>query len=159
MLNSHQHFKFYLKWTDAEEAVDGIIVFLNRVMFMGKMMSASAMYSLCWEPLLLADAEFQFPVQPVKVPSGSRIPLEGVNLLIHGTQFCITAQVPPRILQCWNVADLRRYGAVDGKFCFEGGSRCGKGESLCSFLLWFPFQILLCSWVTRVLTGPCSCRC
>jgi len=24
----------------------------------------------------------------------------------------------------------RRYGVVDGKFCFEGGSRCGRGEGL-----------------------------
>jgi PTB domain (IRS-1 type) len=24
----------------------------------------------------------------------------------------------------------RRYGVVDGRFCFEGGSACGKGEGL-----------------------------
>lgn len=24
----------------------------------------------------------------------------------------------------------RRYGVVEGRFCFEGGSRCGKGEGL-----------------------------
>ncbi|KAL8604220.1 hypothetical protein ACOMHN_014788 [Nucella lapillus] len=71
--------------------------------------------------------DYQFPVRVVKVPSASRVPLEGVKLLIHGYRFCLTAQVPPRILQTWNVADLRRYGAVDGKFCFEGGSKCGKG--------------------------------
>ncbi|XP_025086572.1 uncharacterized protein LOC112559481 isoform X2 [Pomacea canaliculata] len=71
--------------------------------------------------------EFQFPVQLVKVPSGSRLSVEGVRLLIHGLQFCLTAHVPPRILHSWNVTDLRRFGTVDGKFCFEGGSRCGKG--------------------------------
>lgn len=73
-------------------------------------------------------AEFQFPVQLVKVPSGSRLSVEGVRLLIHGLQFCLTAHVPPRILHSWNVTDLRRFGTVDGKFCFEGGSRCGKGQ-------------------------------
>jgi hypothetical protein len=76
---------------------------------------------------LFVVTEYQFPVRPVRVPSGSRVALETVKLLIHGTQFCVTAQVPPKILQVWNVADLRRYGAVDGKFCFEGGSKCGKG--------------------------------
>lgn len=25
---------------------------------------------------------------------------------------------------------FRRYGVVEGRFCFEGGSRCGKGEGL-----------------------------
>lgn len=25
---------------------------------------------------------------------------------------------------------LRRFGIVDGKFCFEGGSLCGRGEGL-----------------------------
>ena len=28
----------------------------------------------------------------------------------------------------------RRYGVVDGKFCFEGGSLCGRGEGLYVFL-------------------------
>lgn len=25
---------------------------------------------------------------------------------------------------------FRRYGVVEGRFCFEGGSHCGKGEGL-----------------------------
>lgn len=28
------------------------------------------------------------------------------------------------------ISDLRRYGVVEGRFCFEGGSRCMKGEGL-----------------------------
>lgn len=28
----------------------------------------------------------------------------------------------------------RRYGVVDNRFCFEGGSRCGKGEGLYVFV-------------------------
>ena len=100
----------------------------------------------------LSSPEFQFPIRPVKVPSGSRIPLEGVKLLIHGPQFCVTALSPPRILQCWNVADLRRFGAVDGKFCFEGGSRCGKGEResllVVGLLRWFCFwSIVALFWL------------
>lgn len=30
----------------------------------------------------------------------------------------------PLVLAC------RRYGVVEGRFCFEGGSHCGKGEGL-----------------------------
>lgn len=30
----------------------------------------------------------------------------------------------------WEIAHLRRYGVVKGRFCFEGGSRCGRGEGL-----------------------------
>ena len=30
-----------------------------------------------------------------------------------------------------NIYNCRRYGAVEGgRFCFEGGTRCGKGEGL-----------------------------
>lgn len=28
----------------------------------------------------------------------------------------------------------RRFGVIDGKFCFEGGSLCGRGEGLYIFL-------------------------
>ena len=29
------------------------------------------------------------------------------------------------------ITDFRRYGGLDGgRFCFEGGSRCGKGEGI-----------------------------
>ncbi|XP_076458101.1 LOW QUALITY PROTEIN: uncharacterized protein LOC143291866 [Babylonia areolata] len=75
--------------------------------------------------------DYQYPVRLVKAPSGSRLPQEeGVKLVIHGTQLCLSAHTPPRILQCWNIADLRRYGVVDGMFCFDGGSRCGKGAGV-----------------------------
>ncbi|XP_041364273.1 LOW QUALITY PROTEIN: uncharacterized protein LOC121379688 [Gigantopelta aegis] len=74
--------------------------------------------------------EHQFPVQIAKVPSNSKLPLQSVKLLIHGQRFCFTVHTchtPPRILQTWQISDLRRFGSVDGKFCFEGGSKCGKG--------------------------------
>ncbi|GLH03645.1 Uncharacterized protein GBIM_09513 [Gryllus bimaculatus] len=45
-------------------------------------------------------------------------------------RFCITTGVPPRLAGFWEIGQLRRYGVVEGRFCFEGGSRCGRGEGL-----------------------------
>ena len=43
----------------------------------------------------------------------------------------MTAGVPPKIVHSWNLNDLRRFGPLEnGRFCFEGGSRCGKGEGV-----------------------------
>ena len=43
----------------------------------------------------------------------------------------MTAGIPPKIVHSWNLNDLRRFGALEnGRFCFEGGSRCGKGEGV-----------------------------
>nr|XP_026487996.1 uncharacterized protein LOC113394791 isoform X1 [Vanessa tameamea] len=52
------------------------------------------------------------------------------RLHLHHRRFALTAGVPPRLLGVWEIAHLRRYGVVDGRFCFEGGSHCGKGEGL-----------------------------
>jgi len=51
-------------------------------------------------------------------------------LHIQDRRFCITIGVPPRLVGIWEIAHLRRYGVVEGRFCFEGGSRCGRGEGL-----------------------------
>lgn len=64
----------------------------------------------------------------LKVPSGSKLPLENVRMHIHGAKFCFTAYIPPKMLQSWQISDLRRFGLVESKFAFEGGSRCGKGK-------------------------------
>ncbi|CAL1543176.1 unnamed protein product, partial [Lymnaea stagnalis] len=74
--------------------------------------------------------ENQFPVTVVKAPSNSRLPKEQVRMMIHDLRFCLIAQAPPKILLSWNIEDLRRFGATDGKFCFEGGTRCGKGTGV-----------------------------
>ncbi|XP_067671941.1 uncharacterized protein [Haliotis asinina] len=74
--------------------------------------------------------EHQFPVRLAKVPHNSRLPLELIRLHIHGQKFCMTAYIPPKILQSWQICDLRRFGSVDGKFCFEGGSKCGRGMGI-----------------------------
>ncbi|XP_052781078.1 uncharacterized protein LOC128217750 isoform X1 [Mya arenaria] len=71
--------------------------------------------------------EHQFPVRTIKVPSHSKLPLDLLRMHIHGSKFCLTGHIPPKILGSWQVSELRRFGAIDGKFCFEGGSRCGKG--------------------------------
>jgi hypothetical protein len=36
--------------------------------------------------------------------------------------------IPPKLSGFWPLDQLRRFGAIDGKFCFEGGSFCGKGN-------------------------------
>ncbi|XP_037301920.1 uncharacterized protein LOC119192189, partial [Manduca sexta] len=62
---------------------------------------------------------------------GSRkLPAGPARLHIQGRRFALTSGVPPRLLGIWELAHLRRYGVVEGRFCFEGGSHCGKGEGL-----------------------------
>ncbi|XP_059054709.1 uncharacterized protein LOC131848789 [Achroia grisella] len=61
---------------------------------------------------------------------GKRLPAGPARLHLHERRFALTAGVPPRLLGIWELAHLRRYGVVEGRFCFEGGSHCGKGEGL-----------------------------
>lgn len=63
-------------------------------------------------------------------PPKSRIPQGPARLHVQERGFCLTTGVPPRISGQWLISNLRRYGVVEGRFCFEGGSRCGKGEGL-----------------------------
>ncbi|XP_063444583.1 uncharacterized protein LOC134725030 [Mytilus trossulus] len=74
--------------------------------------------------------EDQFVVDIKKVPNNSKLQPDRVRLLIHGQKFCFTASIPPKVLCSWQITDLRRFGGVDGKFVFEGGSRCTKGAGL-----------------------------
>ncbi|ESO81988.1 hypothetical protein LOTGIDRAFT_135541 [Lottia gigantea] len=73
-------------------------------------------------------SEHQFPVRVHKMPSNSKLPQDLIRMHIQGQKFCLTSNVPPKILQCWQISDLRRFGTVEGKFLFEGGSRCNKGK-------------------------------
>ncbi|GFR99478.1 protein Dok-7 [Elysia marginata] len=77
--------------------------------------------------------EHQFPVKMMKAPSSCRLPKDQVLLMIHDRRMCIVALTPPKILMVWNVDDLRRFGAQNGKFCFEGGEKCGKGSGVFAF--------------------------
>ncbi|XP_013193751.1 uncharacterized protein LOC106137463 [Amyelois transitella] len=60
----------------------------------------------------------------------ARLPAGPARLHLHARRFALTAGVPPRLLGVWELQHLRRYGVVEGRFCFEGGSHCGKGEGL-----------------------------
>ncbi|XP_026744942.1 uncharacterized protein LOC113506299 [Trichoplusia ni] len=61
---------------------------------------------------------------------GRRLAAGPARLHLHERRFALTAGVPPRLLGIWELPHLRRYGVVEGRFCFEGGSHCGKGEGL-----------------------------
>ncbi|XP_029644002.1 uncharacterized protein LOC115218370 isoform X1 [Octopus sinensis] len=74
--------------------------------------------------------EHQYRVRILKVPQGSKLPLENVRMHIHHDKFCLAAYIPPKMLQSWRIHDLRRFGVVEGKFVFEGGSRCRKGSGV-----------------------------
>lgn len=52
------------------------------------------------------------------------------HLRVQNYRFCITVGIPPRLVGIWKIVHLRKYGVVDGRFCFEGGSRCDRGEGL-----------------------------
>ncbi|KAJ2940330.1 hypothetical protein O0L34_g4 [Tuta absoluta] len=59
-----------------------------------------------------------------------KLPAGPARLHLQGRRFALTSGVPPRLLGLWELAHLRRYGVVEGRFCFEGGSHSGKGEGL-----------------------------
>lgn len=71
-----------------------------------------------------------FLVLVSSAPAKSRLPPGPARLHIQDKGFCLTTGVPPRVAGQWMISDLRRYGVVEGRFCFEGGSRCMKGEGL-----------------------------
>uniref|UniRef100_A0A1B6LXP4 Uncharacterized protein n=1 Tax=Graphocephala atropunctata TaxID=36148 RepID=A0A1B6LXP4_9HEMI len=72
----------------------------------------------------------QFLVQISSAPARAKLAPGPARLLIQEFQFCLTVGVPPRLIAFWQIQQLRRFGVVEGKFCFEGGSRCGRGEGL-----------------------------
>ncbi|XP_024086265.1 uncharacterized protein LOC106668392 [Cimex lectularius] len=72
----------------------------------------------------------QFLVQISSAPSKAKIAPGPARLHVQEHRFCMTLGVPPRLIGIWEISKLRRYGVVEARFCFEGGSRCGKGEGL-----------------------------
>uniref|UniRef100_A0A1Y1M359 Uncharacterized protein n=2 Tax=Photinus pyralis TaxID=7054 RepID=A0A1Y1M359_PHOPY len=63
-------------------------------------------------------------------PQKARLPPGPARLHVQEFGFCLSTGVPPRVAGHWMISHLRRYGVVEGRFCFEGGSRCGLGEGL-----------------------------
>uniref|UniRef100_T1KRP6 IRS-type PTB domain-containing protein n=1 Tax=Tetranychus urticae TaxID=32264 RepID=T1KRP6_TETUR len=74
--------------------------------------------------------EHQYPVEIVSFPAKSRLTVGPSRLHIRDGCFALVSGNPPRLAGLWSLPDLRRYGVLNGKFCFEGGSSCGKGEGL-----------------------------
>ncbi|XP_054267887.1 uncharacterized protein LOC128989838 isoform X2 [Macrosteles quadrilineatus] len=72
----------------------------------------------------------QFLVQIQSAPTRGKILPGPARLHIQEHRFCMTTGVPPRLVGYWLIRQLRRYGVVENRFCFEGGSRCGRGEGL-----------------------------
>ncbi|GFU26857.1 protein Dok-7 [Nephila pilipes] len=85
-----------------------------------------------WQVKIRANLveEQQFLVQIAHVPSKSKLPCGPCRLHLQDHTFCLVSGVPPRLLGTWPIKELRRFGVIEGKFCFEGGSLCGKGEGL-----------------------------
>lgn len=71
-----------------------------------------------------------FLVQLYSAPAKARLASGPARLHVQERGFCLTQGMPPQIVGHWLISHLRRYGVVEGRFCFEGGSRCGKGEGL-----------------------------
>ncbi|KAI4494470.1 hypothetical protein M0802_008962 [Mischocyttarus mexicanus] len=73
----------------------------------------------------------QFLILISTAPSKAKLTNGPAHLHIQDRRFCITVGIPPRLVGIWEIGHLRRYGVVEGRFCFEGGSRCGRGEDHC----------------------------
>lgn len=72
----------------------------------------------------------QFLILISLAPTKAKLASGPAHLHVQDRRFCITTGIPPRLAGVWEIANLRRYGVVEGRFCFEGGSRCGRGEGL-----------------------------
>ncbi|XP_078659049.1 uncharacterized protein LOC144904212 isoform X1 [Branchiostoma floridae x Branchiostoma belcheri] len=85
---------------------------------------------LVWELKIrstIGEGTWRFPVV---IPSGSKFPTGPAMLHFYSNYFCLTHGVPPKLLWCWQLQGIRRYGAIAGGFSFEAGSKCGKGSGL-----------------------------
>ncbi|XP_001602686.2 uncharacterized protein LOC100118798 isoform X1 [Nasonia vitripennis] len=72
----------------------------------------------------------EFLVLISSVPAKAKLSTGPAHLHVQEQRFCMTAGLPPRLLGIWQIGQLRRYGVVEGRFCFEAGSRCARGEGL-----------------------------
>ncbi|KPM04430.1 hypothetical protein QR98_0028760 [Sarcoptes scabiei] len=60
------------------------------------------------------------------VGSNQKLICGPARLLLKNYEFCLIRGTAPRLsFQHWIIKQLRRFGVIDLKFCFEGGSQCG----------------------------------
>ncbi|KAH9414600.1 Protein Dok-7 [Dermatophagoides pteronyssinus] len=103
--------------------------------------------------------ERHFLVQVVNVPNNNghstnttnnnqnqnkQIKLGSARLLLQDSKFCLVNNIPPTLLCYWSIKQLRRFGLIDNKFCFEGGSQCGKGRGLHILYTSEPEELIRC---------------
>lgn len=69
----------------------------------------------------------QFLVQVTHVPCKSRLSTGPARLHLQNKCFSLVTGLPPKVMGVWQIPHLRKFGVIDGKFCFEGGSQCAKG--------------------------------
>lgn len=55
----------------------------------------------------------------------SLVDRQNVRMHLQDGQFCLTADTPPRIVAEFRLKDIRSFGPVQNRFCFEAGSRSG----------------------------------
>ncbi|XP_050424964.1 uncharacterized protein LOC126836042 isoform X2 [Adelges cooleyi] len=72
----------------------------------------------------------QFLIQIASCPPKSKISAGPARMHVQDLRFSMTTGVPPRLAGVWELRHLRKYGVIENRFCYEGGSRCGKGEGL-----------------------------
>lgn len=114
-------------------------------------------FTICWPKCCSFPAhpsfdhsEHHFVVHIVSLPPKSNLSCGPARMLLSASCFCLVTGIPPRLLGFWQMEHLRRFGAVEGKFCFEGGSKCGKG----TFIL---FYSLSSGWYIQGYLGAGLC--
>lgn len=82
-------------------------------------------------------------MQITLVPSKSKLICGPARLHLQNKYFCLVTGLPPKISGHWNLSHLRKFGVIDGKFCFEGGTLCLKGKFVwvsCIWVFFVPFS-------------------
>ncbi|KAK2161169.1 hypothetical protein LSH36_120g03053 [Paralvinella palmiformis] len=74
--------------------------------------------------------EHQFEVEVIKAPPLSRLFQVHYTLYIQCTNLCLISGVPPKIQASWLLCDIKKFGIIENKFCFEAGKRCEKFAGL-----------------------------
>ncbi|KAL1123413.1 hypothetical protein AAG570_002493, partial [Ranatra chinensis] len=76
----------------------------------------------------------QYLIQIASAPARAKISPGPARIHVREFRFSLTMGVPPRLIGVWDIRQLRRYGVVENRFCFEGGSSCGRLEGLYVFV-------------------------